>query len=124
MTIETMVLNTNETKNKRFYSKETLVNICEQINKKANHLIGYIGFPKQRSLHDASHLIEKAEIRDNELYCTIRILETPQGNKLKTILNEMVFRTEGDGWVDDKQEIKDFNIRSIIAISKDEDALK
>ena len=115
-------------KNGRIYTTESVNKAIQEANDKSEkgQLLGELGYGNvvDIDLKNVSHKISELKIEDNSVVGEIEILDTPSGNKLKDILDQVVFRPRGTGNINDKGEVENFKIISFDAISKHEDAFK
>ena len=80
-----------------------------------------------RGINEASHIVKDMEIIDDKLVGNIVIREDhPNGEKLRALLKseDIVFRTQGRGIVDKDGVVNSYDIHSVNAINKDDDACK
>lgn len=90
-----LLLNTKPTANGRRYTLEALQSIADKINQigegRSLGRNGYTGVV-ELSLHDVSFIISNPIIKSDSLYIDVDVLSTPEGEKLKPMLNHVVFR--------------------------------
>jgi len=113
----------------RIYSKKILKDILPSLIERANdkRLIGELGFSDTRdiSLKNVSHLITNIRLEKNILYGDIEILGTDSGKILNALIDDVVFRPRGAGYVDEKGRVKEgYEIISFDAIPASEDSFK
>jgi hypothetical protein len=82
--------------NKRIYPKNVLENIVKNFYNNPDTMFGHIGVESNR-LSDSSHVVKELSIQKNYLVATIKPLDTPNGKKLRKMLNSnrVTFRTMG-----------------------------
>jgi len=124
--MEAIIAYANEpTINGRIYSKEVLEDLAKQINEKEFNP-GGIGertkFGSVVNMDYVSHNIKKAWMEGNVLKADIRLFGTYLGQELIKLLNEdkVVFRACGMGTVGDNGSV--YDLVSINAIDKNDDA--
>lgn len=83
--------------NGRIYSKDCLESAMSQFVKEKKELIGQIGYPKTSIYHfrEASHVVKNLKLDQNYLCAEIEILNTPNGNILKSSIDGVCFRVHG-----------------------------
>ncbi len=133
------ILSTSPNLNGRMYPLHVLESIRDQINSNETHInIGTMGYPEglDVNLTDAAFIYTNARIIDEALYVNIELLKTSMGDTLKHIIEvdsqcdntSIVFRTAGQATLDDGDEVQvigdDYQLISVAAINKDEDAFK
>lgn len=74
----------------RIYPTEVLQKIVEETKADTRLLLGCLGRIDGASipLSQVSHVVEKLYVEDDSLYCDIRVLDTPNGERLKEMLDE------------------------------------
>jgi hypothetical protein len=108
-------------KNGRIYTPESL----EKFLGKGKEYYGEIGFPQNAmvDLGRVSHKIHDLRIEEDILVGEVEILSTPNGEILKSMLSEVVFRPRGMGNVNEQsKQVENFQLLSFDAIPKDQDA--
>ena len=106
-------------KNGRIYSSEVLKDFLD------NEYYGGIGFPQNTivDLGRVSHKIYDLRIEEDILVGEVEILSTPNGEILKSMLSEIVFRPRGIGNINGQsKQVENFQLLSFDAIPKDQDA--
>jgi len=106
-------------KNGRIYSSEVLKDFLD------NEYYGEIGFPQNTivDLGRISHKIHDLRIEEDILVGEVEILSTPNGEILKSMLSEVVFRPRGMGNINEQsKQVENFQLLSFDAIPKDQDA--
>jgi hypothetical protein len=92
-----------------------------------NPMFGELGYPEETSftsLERVSHQIENLEIEGDTLFAEIKILDTPRGEELKTLLDGVVFRPRIIGQLLDDNTVRVDNLISFDAIHKETDSYK
>ena len=104
--------------NGRMYTKDSLMPYLK------DDILGGIGYDQDSiiNLKNVSHKVSNLTIENDELWGDIEILDTKEGELLKTIINEVVFRPKGVGEINEKQEVVNYSLISFDAVSKDKDA--
>ena len=132
----TLIPNTNgkPNANGRVYDKEAIQKIIESFKdrKEQGPVYGQIGYPNENDFMDStiaitgekvSHEIrEVKEDDDDNLIGEIEILNTPQGNIAKALLDHTVFRPRLIGNVNDDGTIRVLDIISFDMVPKEDDA--
>lgn len=148
MKITTVLLEMNkENLNGRIYTRECVENMIEQFNRKfgqQGYFFGETGIPDSTtvSLSKISHNVTKIEIQGNKLLGDIQILNTPQGEFLKSFIKEslkdyisllieitnpkvpIVFRPRSIGSVNPDKTIEITELISFDVVPRDNDAFK
>lgn len=115
--------------NGRCYPIEILYKIKHQINAKGS-IYGQLSHPEQGGpidLNKASHEIIDVSIEDNVLYVDVKILDTPEGNILFSVIDSVVFRPNGYGSLNEDGvhvNIDDYEIISFDAVLAREDSFE
>ena len=116
--------------NGRMYTDECLEQMMTQFKQKVaegNPMFGELGYPEETSftsLERVSHQIENLEIEGDTLFAEIKILDTPRGEALKTLLDGVVFRPRMIGHLLDDNTVRVDNLISFDAILKETDSYK
>jgi hypothetical protein len=119
--------------NGRIYTEEAVNEMVNQFMWKRNTngvFFGQMGFPEDMdvSLSKVSHSVERIWVENNTLYGEIRILDTPEGNKIRDIMAEVdrsvVFRSRSTGSVNEDGTVNIEKLISFDAIPKDQDPYK
>lgn len=111
--------------NDRIYKQENIVNLDSLMDKSNNKmLIGELGHPEHFdvSLTNVSHSVEKLWIENDTLMGTIKVLDTPRGKILGSMIDDVVFRPRSAGTVNEDGICEMVRIFSFDAIPKSEDA--
>ena len=115
-----------ENLNGNIFTREAIEEMVKKCKNKS--IPGYIGMnlhPK-KGLDETSHLTNNIKIIGDKVVGDIIIREGfLNGDKLKSMLEleDIVFRAQGEGVVDEAGIVNHFNIDSINAIDKSEDAV-
>ena len=110
--------------NGNIYTKEAIEEMVKKYKDKP--IYGFIGMDSDRNkgLNEASHLIKNIEIVEDNVVADIEIRAGhSEGDKLQSMLGDVVFRPQGDAIVDEEGVVSHYDINSINAIDKNEDAL-
>jgi hypothetical protein len=90
-----------------------------------------MGFPEDMeiNLSRVSHDVERIWVEDSILYGEIRVLDTPEGEKIKNIMSgiddrSIVFRSRSAGTVNKDGTVNIEKLFSFDAIPKDQDPYK
>lgn len=119
--------------NGRIYTEEAvneMVNQFTWIRNTNGVFFGQMGFPEDLdvNLSKVSHSVERIWVENNTLYGEIRILDTPEGNKIRDIMAEVdrsvVFRSRSTGSVNEDGTVNIEKLISFDAIPKDQDPYK
>jgi hypothetical protein len=105
-------------KNGRIYTPESLEKFLEK------GYYGEIGHPQNPivDLGKVSHEVYDLRIEDDILVGEVKILPNPNGEILKLILSEVVFRPRGMGNVNEQsKQVENFQLLSFDAIPRDQD---
>ena len=131
MTVPILISSDKPNLNGRIYPMSILHDIAEQIN---NHSNGFGTLNDNAGdnmiIIDAmkvSHRVSNAVVIDNILMVDIDILEEPPAGKLlKQIIDHVVFRPSGFGFVDDETStvMEGYDFVSVNAILKSNDSFK
>jgi hypothetical protein len=133
-----LILNTEVTKNNRRYNTEALVSIRDQINNPDRNNLGTMGYPESTlvELNKVGFSYSNAVVENESLYCDITILDTPTGESIKSLLEDLVFRPAGQATIKGEMPVEtlnllkvpnvvntDYSLVCIFAISKSDDAV-
>jgi hypothetical protein len=133
-----LILNTEVTKNNRRYNMEVLESIRDQINNPNRNNRGTMGYPESTvvELNKVGFSYSNAVVENESLYCCITILETPTGESIKSLLEDLVFRPVGQATIKGEMPVEtlnllkvpnvvntDYSLVCISAISKSDDAV-
>jgi hypothetical protein len=133
-----LVLNTEVTKNNRRYNTEVLVSIRDQINNPDRNNLGTMGYQESTvvELNKVGFSYSNAVVENESLYCDITILDTPTGESIKSLLEDLVFRPAGQATIKGGMPVEtlnllkvpnlvntDYSLVCISAISKSDDAV-
>lgn len=119
--------------NNRIYSKKIAKEIIKQFNKKrkkTGNFFGELGYSEnfEINLFNISHDVEEINLNEEtkSIEGTIKILNTPAGEKAKKLLdkNNLTIRPRGYGDVNEKGEIENFEVISFDLIDPKTDAFK
>lgn len=120
--------------NERIYTEEAVNEMVNQFMEKKNSIgvfFGQMGFPEDMeiNLSRVSHDVERIWVENNILYGEIRVLDTPEGEKIKNIMSgiedrPIVFRSRSAGTVNEDGTVNIQKLLSFDAIPKDQDPYK
>lgn len=114
--------------NGRMYTQEALKQMVESYKEKIQNgsAFGELGYPSETftALDNVSHKITDISIEDKTLFGTIEILDTPKGEELKNIIDNVVFRPRLIGHVLEDNTVKIDTLISFDAIDKETDSYK
>lgn len=129
--MKTSVLKSNTVNlNGRMYTDECLEQIVTQFKQKVSDgvpMFGELGYPESAdftSLDRVSHQVENLQVEGDTLFAEIKILDTPKGKELKTLLHGVVFRPRMIGHVLEDNTVRVDTLISFDAILKDTDSFK
>jgi hypothetical protein len=121
--------------NERVYTREAAEKMVSDFKEKRNKIgafFGQIGFPESSApdilLNKVSHDVQDVWIAGDSLWAEIKILDTPYGKTLKSIMesrgleNSIVFRSRSAGTVNENGEVKIDKLFSFDAIDRKDDA--
>lgn len=136
------ILNSEPTKNNRRYTPEVLEIIKDQINSRdADRNLGTIGYSEglDVALSDVAFKYSNAVIENNILYADIETIHTPQGVKLRQMIetgSDIRFRPGGKATLEGEMPVethnllnvpkhvgRDYKLITLAAINPEEDAL-
>lgn len=121
-----LILNNKPTKNGRVYSTEILNKIASQINTSA-FMAGTIGYLDHVvSVTEIAFQAKNAVVEENNLYAHIELCDLPKGKELCKILDNVVFRPAGMGYLNSNNEKvleEDYHLLYIAAVPKETDAV-
>lgn len=136
------ILNSEPTKNNRRYTPEVLEIIKDQINsRERDKNLGTMGYPAglETPLCDVAFRYSNAVIENNVLYADIETIHTPEGIKLRQMIESGIdvrFRPGGQATLDGEMPVethnllnipkhvgKDYQLITVAAISPEEDAV-
>ena len=116
--------------NGRMYTDECLEQMVTQFKQKTSDgvpMFGELGYPESTdftSLHEVSHQVENLHVEGDTLFAEIKILDTPKGKELKTILDGVAFRPRMIGHVHEDNTVSVDTLISFDAIPKETDSYK
>lgn len=115
-------------KNGHIYPKEVIEEIVEKFNNLEKPMFGHLGYPSTTifdiddTTQQPSHKITSVREEDVNLIGDIEILDTPNGDILKSIIDGSVIRPLVEGSVNEDGTINVTKIRSFDVIPKSNDA--
>jgi hypothetical protein len=129
--MKTSVLKSNTVNlNGRMYTDECLEQMVAQFKQKVSNgvqMFGELGYPESTSftsLERVSHQVENLQVEGDTLFAEIKVLDTPRGKELKTLLDDIVFRPRMIGHVLEDNTVRVDNLISFDAILKETDSYK
>ena len=129
--MKTSVLKSNTVNlNGRMYTDECLEQMVAQFKQKVSNgvqMFGELGYPESTSftsLERVSHQVENLQVEGDTLFAEIKVLDTPRGKELKTLLDGVVFRPRMIGHVLEDNTVRVDNLISFDAILKETDSYK
>jgi hypothetical protein len=112
------------------YTDECLEQMVAQFKQKVSNgvqMFGELGYPESTSftsLERVSHQVENLQVEGDTLFAEIKVLDTPRGKELKTLLDDIVFRPRMIGHVLEDNTVRVDNLISFDAILKETDSYK
>ena len=129
--MKTSVLKSNTVNlNGRMYTDECLEQMVAQFKQKVSdgvQMFGELGYPESTSftsLERVSHQVENLQVEGDTLFAEIKVLDTPRGKELKTLLDGVVFRPRMIGHVLEDNTVRVDTLISFDAILKETDSYK
>lgn len=112
--------------NNRIYTKEAAQKIVDMFNSRSMPGFGQIGYPDGSSfdvsLTKASHFFKNLKLENDQVVGDLEILKTDEGEKLKSMLKQGVFRPRIIGTVNENNEVIVEKIIAFDFVMKDTDA--
>ena len=110
--------------NNRVYSRSVLEKVIDDFNKNKSDVLGQLGTAQGTTairLENASHIVKNLRMDGNKLVCDIQILDTPEGEKLSSLIKGKSFRLRGTGYLEDKTvyTVHDYKLISIDALDSE-----
>jgi hypothetical protein len=115
MKVELIFKADQPTRNGRIYSRQVLERAIEDFNQRAPKFGGPVTGALIQRLESVSHETLSLEVKDDDsLWAEIRVLDTPQGKILKSLMNNSIvgFDMKGMGQMNDNV-VSDLTIESI-----------
>ena len=124
--------------NDRMYTEKSVEQINDAFTKSKNNIGGFVGkidHPdttidielndfRHTRVENITHVIRDIKVDNETLFGKLEILNTPQGNKLKDILPNVVFRPRLTGTVLPDKSVDVDVVYAIDAINKETDSFK
>lgn len=102
-------------RNGRIYSTEVVEGMLKNIA--GSKMLGTFGMDGV-NLENVSHEASNLRIEDGELRCDIKVLDTPMGLVLQTMLNDVEYASRGYGRISATGEVSEWTMISVDVVSK------
>ena len=90
-------------------------------------MFGELGYPDERTftfMDNVSHQVTELHTEGDTLFAELTVLDTPKGEELKTMIDDVVFRPRMLGHIQDDLTVKIDTLISFDAINREDDSYK
>ena len=112
------------------YTDEALSQMIKAFKEKQSNgvpMFGELGYPDERTftfMDNVSHQVTELHTEGDTLFAELTVLDTPKGEELKTMIDDVVFRPRMLGHIQDDLTVKIDTLISFDAINREDDSYK